>query len=897
MNPLSYLSAIAAVVYLYCAIRMIRLDPKASANRVGASLNLVLALWAFEAIFAYGLDDPVAVKRLYLLFSFCWNSFAALALHFCIRAAGHQPSAKRLFRMLTYVLLYGPAVLFTAATNVHMLERFEFRGGYWMPIMRSDGWLLAFTLYYLGYCLIGVAALVRARLMATGAMERRRLSIIVGSMVAALALGFISDTVFMVAGLDFPNMGILWIIIWEISVLSAMNRYSLLSPFPIREAARIVDAMADVFLYFDESGAVVWGNESAVLASGAGRLANLRGRRFDTLLAANEGDMANFYQVVNGETDSAFALVRFGKSQTPLASRVIAVRDKRGPGGSILAGRDLTDARRREHAEVLLEETGLLLDNFVSHSMDGIFVADKAGAIVRWNAAMETITGIAEADAKGRLVWEILGRVAVDHRTRDAAEEYLRRNFSSRGAESGAERSGRHYELNFRGRHGRARIMQVTGFEIPLPSGNTYAGIARDVTEERRAAEENIERIKRLDHAQKMDAIGTLTGGLAHDFNNALGGVVGSVSLVRMNIADGTYSAPADVLPEIEIIEQAASRATNSVRRLLSLTRKRTESFERVRLDDVARRVSEVAKRTIDPSVDVILGEPVPEAWIMGDVSQIEQLLLNLLINAGHAMTIMRKDDGKRGGIAAVGVEAFEPDSDFLAVHPTAGDRAYWALRVKDEGVGIPPELRSKIFDPFFTTKPPDKSTGLGLSMVHSIAKQHGGFVELESELGIGTEFIVYFPAVEADSGEAAARTEPVAKGEGLVLVADDEDVLRASMKSMLKALGYGSLEVADGAAAVEAFRADPAKFSAAVLDVSMPGLPGTEVLDALRATRPDIGVVLASGYADDAALAKLAADGAAIFLSKPFTVAELGSAVARSMRAAREKRPADADR
>ena len=749
MYPLSYLSAVAAVVYLYCAYRVFRLDPSAPANRVGGTLNLVLSLWAFASVFCYYPIDYSAASFWYRTFAFCWSSFASLILHFCLLTAGTAFPADRSRRALAAAALYTPAVFFFIATNTFMVTGFEFRGGYWFPVFSDRRWFLAYSAYYLSFCLLALAVLVRGLRRATGRAERRRLKLIAVSIAAALAGGFVTDTAFMLAVADVPNSAILWILIWAVGMLIAMSRYSFLSPFPIREAARIVDAMADAFFYLDESGRVVWTNRSARSLCGGEDILRLRRRPFLELLESGAEGNPVFAAVISGSEKTGAGIGTVAGRGIPVAVRLVSLHGREGPDGFIAICRDLTDERRRERAESLLDTTGLLLGSFIEHSLDGILVTDPNGKIARWNPAIETITGICADEVLDRFLWDVFLSVARDDEESRSHVRYLCGSLISGFEGSSGEWKQRNRGIPIRDRRGRDLVLQVSAFFIPTPEGPVFSAIVRDVTEERRAAAETVERIKRLDHAQKMDAIGTLSGGLAHDFNNALGGIVGAISLIRMGIADGTYADLQDIVPDMEIIDRSADRASKTVRRLLSLTRKGDQELALVRLDEAVQRVVDVAVRSVDPAVSVVYERPPTKVLLRGDASQLEQLVLNLLINASHSMTIMRRPGEERGGTISVSIERTVPEPDLRAVNPLAEDRPFWVIRVEDEGVGISAEIKTKIFDPFFTTKAPESSSGLGLAMVHSIARQHGGFVELESELGKGATFWVYLPAAE----------------------------------------------------------------------------------------------------------------------------------------------------
>jgi CheY-like chemotaxis protein len=245
-------------------------------------------------------------------------------------------------------------------------------------------------------------------------------------------------------------------------------------------------------------------------------------------------------------------------------------------------------------------------------------------------------------------------------------------------------------------------------------------------------------------------------------------------------------------------------------------------------------------------------------------------------------MTIMRSNGDRRGGTVRVSVKEFSPSADFLSVNPAAEDRPYWLLSVRDQGVGVPYEIRSKIFDPFFTTKSAEVASGLGLAMVHSIAKQHGGFIEVDSEPGFGADFQVFIPAVEAAPVVRETSSRAARANGGTILVAEDEDVLRSAVAAMLKALGHSSVATSSGQEAVDALAADPERFSAILLDMNMPGLSSELSSSRILEIRPDAPLVLTSGRSPEGAVEALIHAGRAEFLPKPYTIEELGAALDR---------------
>lgn len=385
-------------------------------------------------------------------------------------------------------------------------------------------------------------------------------------------------------------------------------------------------------------------------------------------------------------------------------------------------------------------DTGLLMDGFIERSMDGIVVSDSMGKVIYWNGPLEEMTGISTGQATGESLLHLQAMLAPPGKPlesiMDAVYRPMREN--SPIAEKLVEFEIRHV-------NGQERWLQTSAFTIPSTTGDILAFILRDVTRERLAAEEAMERLRRQSHAQKMEALGSLAGGIAHDFNNVLGGMVGAVSLIEAKTEDAAAGRPADISKELAVISKSIKRAAGSVRGLMTFAVNAPQRHEPFRLDESVRHVAELARRTMDRSITIATGALPENACVVGDAPQVEQLILNLLINAGHAMTIMRPSGDVKGGAITLSLRSFAPEDDARS--------AYWALAVADEGVGMDEKTLARAFDPFFTTKDTEQGNGLGLSMVHLIAQQHGGFVEAESEPGRGSTFTVYLPAAASPAG------------------------------------------------------------------------------------------------------------------------------------------------
>lgn len=869
---LSKAALIAAITFAYCAWKVLVIDRRAAANHIAFAFNIVFMLWAAAASFWYSTMDADQAFQLYRAFSWTWCVFPALILHFTIRLADCKVLSSS-WRLPFIFVLYLPSFLLALFLPYGLLTEPVYRGGYWMLAVHHNALYYLFVLHYFIYVLVSIWLAFFVRSRTTNRRARKRMALLGNSYIAGGLLGFITDTLFLYLGIDFPNMAIIWIVILSMGMLTAMYRYGFLSILPAREALAALESMAGFVIYLDDAGRIIWANISALKALGATSIEQARKLGCSDFLPPEAARLVETNPDDPGEQRGTRTIL--GPDCIPVSLRLYPVAGD-GTGGFVLTAIDLRPEHARARTERRLADTGLMLDEFIARSMDGIVLMDADGRVVRWNNPLVSITGIPAEEAIGAYYWDVQATIEPENhsdveRIRKAVQDVMDGNHT--------DLSRRLVEREIRRRDGALRIVQSDAFSIPMADGTAMALIARDMTDERRRAEENIERIRKLDHAQKMEAIGTLSGGIAHDFNNTLAGIIGAVSLIRQEIECGTCREIKDMDKELDIIEHSANRAASSVRRLLTLTRKRSPESTRFRLDEAMAQVVAFASRSVDQSVEIGLADMLPEAVITGDPGQIEQLLLNLMINAEHAMTIMRPRGQKRGGKVVLDLRFFHPDKEFLATNLGATNEAYWLISVRDEGVGIPRHILNKIFDPFYTTKPDESSSGLGLAMVHAIAHQHAGFVDVRSEPGTGTEFTIYLPAVLGEAEPDLAGTSQN-KRQGLLLVADDDDIPRETAIAIVEALGYKAVPASSSMEALEIFATRPYEWTAVILDRRMGELGGAETVKAMRTLRQGLPIVLASGFHDYGARKTSQPDEHLVELDKPYTISELGQAL-----------------
>ncbi len=418
------------------------------------------------------------------------------------------------------------------------------------------------------------------------------------------------------------------------------------------------------------------------------------------------------------------------------------------------------------------------------------------------------------------------------------------------------------------------RKTAITEYDITVPAGdltfearvfpydkNNSLWICRDITEQKKTEEQ-------LRKSHKLETVGILAGGLAHDFNNILGGITGAASLIRYSIIE--EKSGIDQLEHyVDIIEKSAERGADVVNQLLTLSSKRENQTIIFDLKDSIQRVKKICETTFDKRVVFAANLPDGNTLIQGDPAQIEQGLLNLCINGHDAMTVMRSDNSQEGGILSVDLEYhanYNKDTDF------------WKITVKDTGKGITKENLTKVFDPFFSEKGRGKGTGLGLTMVLSIVKQNNGEIEIESEPDLGTKISIAFPAVDFVSADTESEPQKKynIKGSGLVLIIDDEPLIRDLVVKMLESAGYRTAQAENGIAGLEYFREHHGEVTAVILDMSMPLLSGLDTYKELVKIDSKVRVLLTSGFKEDERVKEGLQSGIRAFLQKPFMRSEL---------------------
>ncbi|HTC35580.1 MAG TPA: PAS domain S-box protein [Bryobacteraceae bacterium] len=504
--------------------------------------------------------------------------------------------------------------------------------------------------------------------------------------------------------------------------------------------------------------------------------------------------------------------------------------------------RDMTAKRRNDE----------LLQSVLNHTLDGIISIDERGTISMINRAGEKLFGRSGTEIIGQNI-----KILMPEPYHSEHDTYLS-NYE-RTRERKIIGSGREV-LGLR-KNGSTFPIDLAVTEFQLDNKRYFVGILRDISDKKKLESQ-------LHQSQKMEAFGQLAGGVAHDFNNLLTVISGYSGLLSAKLA------PDD--PKTKMVDQirrAAERAASLTRQLLAFSRQQLLEPKVVDLNLIVADIEKMLHRLIgeDVQFSTVLGPAISPVKV--DPGQIEQVIINLAVNARDAMP--------KGGKLSIETSDSELDESYAQLHPEARTGRFVLLAISDTGCGIPPEVRARIFEPFFTTKSVGKGTGLGLAVVHGIIKQSGGNIDVYSEVGIGTTIRIYLPAVQQKAAALPGDgAELPSQGVETILLVEDEDSVRELATVILRECGYTVMTAPEGLAALQLMSTCREKIDLLVTDVVMPQMGGRELAQTLLGQHPELNVLFMSGYTDDAVVRHGVLQANANFLQKPFTPSSLAKKV-----------------
>lgn len=424
------------------------------------------------------------------------------------------------------------------------------------------------------------------------------------------------------------------------------------------------------------------------------------------------------------------------------------------------------------------------------------------------------------------------------------------------------------FETVHRRKDGTEISVEVSGIMLEFESVPYSVSFVKDITERKEAEKQHLQMEAHIRETQKIESLGTLAGGIAHDFNNILAAILGYAELAQLK-----SPADSDLIQYVSQILQAGHRAKDLVNQILTFSRQgHSEKSPR----DIGRVVGEALKfikATVPANIEIIENIPPNLPPVIADEIQIHQIVMNLCTNAHHAMR-------STGGRLDVSLTAVDIQPQDAPSYPGMIPGNCLKLSVTDTGCGIPPAIIDRIFDPYYTTKPTGEGTGLGLSTVHGIVRDHGGCIKVYSELGYGTTFHVYLPAAEATVETAADLAVQLPEGREHILFVDDEKSLIDLGRDLLELLGYRVETRASSIDALNAFLVDPQKYDLVISDMNMPKMAGDELAREIKAIRPDIPIILCSGFSDRMRSRATEAIGISATLMKPVTYVDLARTV-----------------
>ncbi|WP_054033124.1 hybrid sensor histidine kinase/response regulator [Desulfatitalea tepidiphila] len=545
---------------------------------------------------------------------------------------------------------------------------------------------------------------------------------------------------------------------------------------------------------------------------------------------------------------------RFVRKSGEVGVGLMSARILRFDGEDVILSitRDITDRKAAEDALRESEEKYRLL---VEHAGEAIFIAQ--GGMLRFvNRRTEQLSGYTSEELVAKPFQELVHpddrALVVDHHFKRLKGIKMPPRYSFRIVD----------------RSGVARWVELNAVLIEWQGQPATLNFLHDITGRKQAEEEKARIESQYRQFQKVEAIGRLAGGVAHDLNNLLTPIIGYSELLSGDLALGDLRRDS-----IQQILRAAYGARDLVHQLLAFSRKQTLKYQPLDLNKIVQGFEKLLRRTIREDIDLRIVVPPDIRTIMGDIGQIEQVLMNLFVNAQQAMP--------QGGRLAIETALVTLDAAYAAAHHNIQPGRYVMLAVSDTGRGMDQETLEHIFEPFFSTKG-DQGTGLGLATVYGIVKQHGGHVWVYSEVGKGSTFKVYLPVSEQTPAESAAQKEAESfiQGSETILLAEDNDQVRILAEAVLKRQGYTVLVADRGAEALNLLKAHTGKVDLLLTDVVMPDMNGKALFEKAVAVQPGLKVLYMSGYTDDVIASRGVLDEGVRFIQKPFTVRALAAKV-----------------
>jgi PAS domain S-box-containing protein len=506
---------------------------------------------------------------------------------------------------------------------------------------------------------------------------------------------------------------------------------------------------------------------------------------------------------------------------------------------------DITDMVKAKND---LKESEIKFRSITASAKDAIIMINGSGIVTYWNEAAERMFGHTSDDILGKDLHMILAPAEFSSIYKAAFPKFQK---SGQGPIV-----GKTLELTGLNKNRIKFPIELSVSTLELNGEWNAIGIVRDISKRKK-----LEKV--LQQTHKMEAIGCLAGGIAHDFNNILSAIIGYTELLQMNLSENSAESRYALQ-----IKQAGSRAKDLVEQILTFSRQTEQELKPVEVNIIAKEVVKLIRSSLPTTIEI--KQNLQNSYIvLGDPTQIHQILMNLCTNAGHAMQ-------EKGGQLAIDLKRFELKEDLIGERIRLSPGIYVQLSVSDTGRGISTEHIDRIFDPFFTTKERGEGTGMGLSVVHGIVESYKGAVHVASEEGKGSTFTIYLPAIETHVKQDESKAEEIPKGTGHILFVDDESIIVEMNTSQLEALGYKVSSRSNSIEALGLIKKKPDSFDLVITDMTMPKMKGDEFAKEIKRIRPDIPIILCTGFGNKMTPESIQKLGIDAFLMKPIIMRDM---------------------
>lgn len=553
-----------------------------------------------------------------------------------------------------------------------------------------------------------------------------------------------------------------------------------------------------------------------------------------------------------------------------LDTNKIPLRDSNGKVVGILGTfEDITDRvelqeqLREEYNEVLqeLRASEERLKAIFEYAPDAIYLHDLNANLIDGNRAAEQMIGRTREDLIGRNLFQ-LGILSMEDFQK--ASNILEANRG--GHPTGPD------EFILRRGNGEQLDIEISTFPAKIRGESLVLGVARDISERRRAERERTELERQLRQMQKMEALGALAGGIAHDFNNILSVILGYTDMaLDSNCVDSIHH-------DLQQVRRSAFRAKELVQQILAFSRQAEHEKKPLKLNTLIKETVKLLRASIPATIEIETELSAESDWILADATQIHQVIMNLCTNAWQAMN-------QKTGSLRISLQEMHIDQNFALLLPEINEGAYLRMEISDTGHGIPPEMLGRIFEPYFTTKKRGEGTGLGLAIVQGVLKDHGGAITVSSEVGKGTSLFLYLPQLKPfpSQPEEYHCEIPNPRGKNqMILFVDDEQALVELAQVLLERLGYRVVGTTSGLEALELIRSQPETFDLVITDLMMPQMTGVDLAVELARVKPTLPVILCTGFSDPISSVPVSYDGIQEILHKPIASLDLAMSIER---------------